>query len=347
MSLLATLNAGENLSSAQVRDLAEVLLQDDPALDGEKAALLKALARKGETAEEITEFVQCFLQEARRPDFSAVIGDAPTIDVCGTGGDGLDLFNVSTTAMFIIAAGGAKVIKHGNRGITSRSGSSDVLSELGVPLDATDAQLAQALDQANVCFLFAPQFHPAFKAVVGVRKLLAEEGTRTIFNLLGPLLNPASPRFQLVGVTMAERTADFAKILQNLGREQVFSITGYTANARPVDEFSTLGMNHLYKAKPGKEVKLHALTPEELGMPRADLEALQGGSPAENAETLRGILSGQITDARRDIVLLNAGAGLACCRLVDRIEDGVALAQDLIDSGKALEKLTALQSVFA
>ncbi len=345
MSLLATLQAQQELTMAQVEEFSALLLNGQ-ANDTEKATLLKALALKGETANEITAFAQCFLREARRPDLSAAMAGGPTIDVCGTGGDKLDLFNVSTTSMFVIAAGGAKVVKHGNRGITSQSGSSDVLSELEIPLDASDEQLSQALESANVCFLFAPQFHPAFKAVVGVRALLAKEGVKTIFNLIGPLLNPVSPTYQMVGVTMAERTADFAQILQNLGRKQVFAITGYTADDQPVDEFSNLGMNHLYKAKPNKAVKLHALTPADLGLSVASLEDLAGGNPQENAETLRGILSGEIHGAKRDIVLLNAGAGLACCEIVDRIEEGIALAAELIDSGKALAKLEAFQAVF-
>jgi len=249
--LLTSLEAGQELSQQEVTAFSKLLLNEDYP-DTEKATLLKALTSKGETASEITAFVNCFLDKARRPDFSSVTDGYPTIDVCGTGGDKLDLFNVSTTSMFVIAAGGAKVIKHGNRGITSQSGSSDVLAELGIPLQATDEELAAGLETANLCFLFAPMFHPAFKAVVGVRKLLAEEGVRTIFNLIGPLLNPASPKYQLVGVSFSERTKDFAQILQNLGRKQVFAVTGYTDDGRPVDEFSTLGLNELYKAKPNK-----------------------------------------------------------------------------------------------
>ncbi len=344
--LLNVLLAKRELTVDEVREFAEVLL-DESVADEEKAGLLRALTAKGETADEITAFVNCFLEKARKPDFSAVTDGYPTIDVCGTGGDKLDLFNVSTTSMFVIAAGGAKVIKHGNRGVTSLSGSSDVLQELGIPMQASDEQLAQCLEQANVCFLFAPQFHPAFKAVVGVRTLLAQEGIHTIFNLIGPLLNPASPQYQMVGVTMEARTADFAQILKNLGREQVFAVTGHTADGRPVDEFSNLGLNNLYKAKPHKdEIKLHPLTPAELGLPEAKLEEMAGGNPAENAATLRAILSGEERGAKREIVLLNAGAGLACCNVVDRIEEGIALAAELIDSGQALRQLEALQSVF-
>lgn len=343
--VLSALNAKLELTKDQVVILAELLL-DEAVSDTEKAELLKALTLKGETADELTHFVNYFLTKARRPDFSEVVDGFPTIDVCGTGGDKLDLFNVSTTSMFVIAAGGAKVIKHGNRGVTSKSGSSDVLKELGVPLEASDEELAMGLEKANVCFLFAPQFHPAFKAVAGVRALMAEEGLHTIFNLIGPLLNPASPDYQMVGVTMAERTKDFAQILHNLGRQQVFAVTGYTADGQSVDEFSNLGLNELYKAKPNKEVKLHPLTPQDLGMAVSGLEELKGGSPAENAETLKQILSGELKGAKRDIVLLNAGAGLSCCKIVDTIEEGISMATELIDSGKALAKLEALQAVY-
>lgn len=344
--LLSTLQQGHELSETQVNDFATVLL-DESVGDSTKADLLRALTIKGETADEITAFVNCFLQKARRPDFSAVTTGSPTIDVCGTGGDKLDLFNVSTTSMFVIAAGGAKVIKHGNRGITSQSGGADVLEELGIPVQATNEQLTQALEQANVCFLFAPMFHPAFKAVVGVRKLLAEEGVRTIFNLIGPLLNPASPTYQMVGVTMAERTHDFAKILQNLGRQQVYAVTGSTADGEPVDEFSTMGANHLYTARPGLPVQAHSPTADQVGLEIAPLSELQGGDAKANANTLIGILSGEIQGPKRDIVLLNAGAGLACCEIVDSIGAGVTLAQELIDSGQALAHLQSLQEVFA
>ena len=345
MSLLSTLQSGQELSSGQIREFSALLL-DEGVSDREKFDLLKALSDKGETAAEITGFVESFLEKARRPDLASVTEGAPTIDVCGTGGDKLDLFNVSTTSMFVIAAGGAKVVKHGNRGITSKSGGSDVLEELGIPAAATDEQLRQALEKANVCFLFAPHFHPAFKAVVNVRKALAEEGIKTIFNLIGPLLNPTSPRYQMVGVTMGERTADFAEILKNLGRKQVFAVTGHTATGESVDEFSNLGLNKLYLVKEGQEVQCRTLSPQDLGLEEASLEDLKGGGPAENAETLIGILSGEITGPRRDIVLLNAGAGLACCQIVESISEGIALAAELIDSGMALGKLRAFQAVF-
>ena len=345
VSVLETLKGGYDLSDVQVRELGETLL-DMSVEVAEKAELLKALTSKGETAEEITAFVNCFLEKAVRPDLADVVDGYPTIDVCGTGGDQLDLFNVSTTSMFVIAAGGAKVIKHGNRGITSQSGGADVLEQLGIPVQSTEDQLRRALDEANACFLFAPQYHPAFAAVKEVRMQLAQEGVRTIFNLIGPLLNPAAPQYQMVGVTMQERTADFAQILQNLGREQVFAVTGYTAEGAPVDEFSTMGLNHLYKAKPGKGVKLHALTPKELGLEVSPLDALKGGDAVENAKTLVAILNGVERGARRDIVLLNAGAGLACCKIVDRIEEGVELAAELIESGKAYAQLEALQNIY-
>ena len=319
-TLLNKLDSAQELTKDEIVEFANLLL-DESASDETKATLLKSFSKKGETADEITHFVTCFLEKARRPDFSKVTEGFPTIDVCGTGGDKLNLFNVSTTSMFIVAAAGAKVIKHGNRGITSQSGTSDVLAELGIPLQATDEELAKGLESANLCFLFAPAFHPAFKAVAGVRKALAKEGIRTIFNLVGPLLNPASPTYQLVGVTAEERTKDFAQILQNLGRKQVFAITGHTAEGLPVDEFSNLGPNSLYKAKPGKEVKLHPLTPQDLGLPVANLEDLKGGSPTENAATLQDILAGTEKGAKRDIVLLNAGAALSCCEIVNTIED--------------------------
>ena len=346
-SLLDSLNAGDELSSIQVDELCRILLNEEEE-NHLKSSLLKALAAKGETVEEITAFASSVLKQAKKVNLTASLGDAPSIDICGTGGDRLNLFNVSTTAMFVIAAGGAKVIKHGNRGVTSLSGSSDVLSQLGIPLHLPDSTLQSCLAEANVCFLYAPAYHPAFKAVATVRQTLAKEGVHTIFNLIGPLLNPAQPTYQMVGVAHPQRTKDFATILHNLGRKQAYAVTGFTADHAPVDECSTMGSTSLYSMnQEHSEAVFQRIESSDLGIPQASLPELQGGSPKENAQTLHDILAGTITGAKRDIVILNAAAGLTCCQITSTLTDGVSLAKELIDSGKALQKLHALQRIFS
>ena len=217
-ALIHHLEEGLELSLREVEVAAELLL-DSHVADEKKARLLEALSRKGETAAEITGFVEAFLQHAVDPHVGLLDLEGPTIDVCGTGGDKLDLFNVSTTAMFVVAAAGGIVVKHGNRGITSKSGGADVLEALGIRIDLSAEGFRDCLEKAGVGFLFAPMYHPAFKAVIGVRKLLAEKGVRTIFNLIGPLMNPARPQCQLTGVFVREMCPVFAEILQRLGRD--------------------------------------------------------------------------------------------------------------------------------
>ena len=223
-ALIHHLENREDLEPREITVAAEFLLDEGVGLP-KKKRLLKALATKGETAAEIAEFVAVFLEKAVKPDFLGQTFEGPTIDVCGTGGDKLDLFNISTTSMFIVAAAGATVIKHGNRGVTSKSGSSDVLSELGIPLDLSSEKVGECLGKAGVGFLFAPLYHPAFKAVAPVRAELAKEGVRTIFNLIGPLLNPAQPECQLVGVMDEALCPVFADILQRMGRDSAWSST--------------------------------------------------------------------------------------------------------------------------
>lgn len=224
----------EELPPREVAVAADYLLDESGEVE-KKARLLKALADKGETAAEIAEFVAVFLEKAQIPDFIDQSFDGPTIDVCGTGGDKLDLFNVSTTSMFVVAAAGGVVIKHGNRGITSKSGGADVLEALGVGIDLPSAQVGTCLEKAGVGFLFAPQYHPAFKAVVPVRKLLAEQGQRTIFNLIGPLLNPARPECQLVGFLIAP----CAPYLRKFCNVWVATALGWSMGRRLMAEWST------------------------------------------------------------------------------------------------------------
>jgi len=342
-ALIRHLEEGSDLAPREVEVAARLLL-DVGGDDAKKLRLLEALSRKGETAEEIAGFVEAFLEHAVDPHVGLAGIDGPTIDVCGTGGDKLNLFNVSTTAMFVVAAAGAVVVKHGNRGITSKSGGADVLEALGVKIDLGPEGVRKCLDKCGIAFLFAPAYHPAFKAVVPVRKQLAEKGVRTIFNLIGPLLNPARPQCQLVGVFSRELCPVFAEILQRLGRESAWVVHGTTGDGRSVDEVSLLGSTRVCKAGSMQDLEDEEIRPRDFGMSHAEVGDLQGGDARVNAEILECILAGKDTGPKRDMVLLNAGASIACCGLADDIGDGIELARTLLDDGSALDRLRALQA---
>lgn len=343
-ALIHHLEAGKELSESEVGVAAGILLDGDFP-DEKKARLLEALSKKGETAAEIAGFVEAFLEQAVDPELELLELDGPTIDVCGTGGDKLNLFNVSTTAMFAVAAAGAKVLKHGNRGITSKSGGADVLEELGIRIDLPAEGFRKCIKEVGVGFLFAPAYHPAFKEVVGVRKQLAEKGVRTIFNLIGPLLNPARPQCQLVGVFSRELCPVFAEILQRLGRESAWAVHGTTGDGRSVDEVSLLGSTRICKSGSLQDIEDEEIRPRDFGMKHAEVGELAGGDARVNAAILESILSGKDTGPKRDMVLLNAGAAIACCGLSDDIGDGIELARTLVEDGSALKKLRDLQKI--
>jgi anthranilate phosphoribosyltransferase len=343
-ALTQHLEEGKELSGSEIRVAAGLLL-DAGIPDAKKARLLEALSNKGETAAEIAGFVEAFLDHAVDPEMESVQLEGPTIDVCGTGGDKLNLFNVSTTAMFVVAAAGANVLKHGNRGITSKSGGADVLEALGIRIDLPAEGFRKCMKEAGVGFLFAPAYHPAFKSVVGVRKQLAEKGVRTIFNLIGPLLNPARPQCQLVGVFSRELCPIFAEILQRLGRESAWAVHGTTGDGRSVDEVSLLGSTRICKSGSMQDIEDEEIRPRDFGMIHAEVSDLEGGDADVNAAILEGILGGKETGAKRDMVLLNAGAAIACCGLSDDIGDGIEIARKLIEDGSAIDRLRALQSV--
>ncbi|MGB0291298.1 MAG: anthranilate phosphoribosyltransferase [Luteolibacter sp.] len=336
--LIEDLRAGAELSEHQIKAAADLLLDFD-ANDQLKQNLLEALAQKGETPAEIAGFVEAFLEHAVDPDFGLLNLDGPTLDVCGTGGDKLDLFNVSTTSMFVAAAAGAVVVKHGNRGITSKSGGADVLEALGVKIDLDTEGFRSCLEKAGVGFMFAPMYHPAFKAVVGVRKALAQKGQRTIFNLVGPLLNPVRPDCQLVGVFAKEYCMTFADILQRLGRRSAWVVHGTTAEGSAVDEVSMMGSTHICKSSVGGEIFDQEIQPKDFGLEECSKEDLKGGDAEANAVILKDILSGKEQGPKRDMVLMNAGAALACSGLADDIADGIKKAAVAIDDGAAMEKL--------
>ena len=342
-ALIHHLQEGRELDPREV-DVAAGLLLDADVDDAKKETLLESLSAKGETPREIAGFVEAFLEHAVDPHLGLLDLEGPTIDVCGTGGDKLNLFNVSTTAMFVVAAAGANVVKHGNRGITSKSGGADVLEALEVRIDLDADGFRRCVEKAGVGFLFAPAYHPAFKAVVGVRKRLAERGVRTIFNLIGPLLNPARPQCQLVGVFQREWCAAFAEILQRLGRESAWAVHGTTADGRSVDEVSLMGTTRICKAGAYQDLEDEEIEPGDFGLKVAGVEDLQGGDAATNAAILERILAGKETGPKLDMVLLNAGSAIACCGLADDIGGGVELARTLVADGSSLERLRALQA---
>ncbi len=338
--LVESLAQRRELSRARIDD-AVAALTDETVPDADKAAFLRALRARGETPAEIAGFALALLARALDPQIDPARLPGPTLDVCGTGGDRLGLFNVSTTAAFVLAAGGACVVKHGNRAVTSRSGGADVLAALGVPLDLPPAGLRRSLETTGFGFLFAPQYHPAFKAVVPVRRQLAAEGIGTIFNLLGPLLNPARPAHQLVGIFAPELTATYAEVLRRLGRRSAWVVHG----AGGMDEVSTLGETRVSRFEAGGgEIVHETVTPEQAGLPRlADPGVLGGGDAEDNARTLVGILAGEITDARRDLVLLNAAAGFVVAGLERDLPGGVERARRVLADGTARRALRASQ----
>jgi anthranilate phosphoribosyltransferase len=341
-ALIKHVENGEELSSREIEVAANLLL-DASIDDSKKERLLLALSKKGESPAEIAGFVETFLEHAVDPMIGALELPGPTLDVCGTGGDKLDLFNISTTSMFIAAAAGAVVVKHGNRGITSKSGGADVLEALGIRIDLPPEGFRHCIEQAGVGFLFAPNYHPAFKAVVQVRKNLAAAGHRSIFNLIGPLLNPARPECQLVGVFDRSLCPAFAEILQRLGRESAWVVSGKAPNGQAVDEISLMGSTRICKSGSYQDLEDEEITPEDFGLRKALVEDLKGGDAKTNATILEDILSGKDSGPKLDIVLLNAAAAIACAGLADHIGDALETARETINSGAALERLRLLQ----
>ncbi len=341
-ALIHHLEDKKDLTPREV-EVAAALLLDPAAPDAKKERLLEALSLKGETPGEIAGFVEAFLEHAVDPHLGLIELEGPTLDVCGTGGDQLDLFNVSTTTMFVAAAAGAVVVKHGNRGITSKSGGADVLEALGIRIDLSADEFRTCIEKAGLGFMFAPIYHPAFKSVIAVRKSLAARGVKTIFNLIGPLLNPARPECQLVGVFSRDLCPAFAEILQRLGRESAWVVHGTTGDGRSVDEVSLMGSTRIFKSGSMQEMDDEEVRPRDFGFKHAGVEELQGGDAKANAIILEAILAGRETGPKRDMVLMNSGAALACAGLADNMGDGIEISREMITSGAALEKLRLLQ----
>lgn len=334
--LIAELRASRDLDAAQI-DHAVGALVSTEVTDETKAEFLKALRDKGETAREIAGFVQALLGRAVDPGLDPEALPGPMIDICGTGGDKLELFNISTTTMFVLAAGGACVVKHGNRAITSKCGGADVLEELGIKIELAPVELRRCLELHGLGFVFAPAYHPAFKVIGPVRKALAAQGIPTIFNLLGPLLNPARPPYQLVGIFSPVLLPKYAAAMAVLGRASAWAVHG-----RGMDELSLTGPSMVHALHNGL-IDERTVDPAEYGLATCTIEDLRGGDCRQNAAILTAIIDGTERGAKRDIVLFNAAAGFVITGLAKDLAAGLDLAREQIDSGRALEKLHALQ----
>jgi anthranilate phosphoribosyltransferase len=334
-SLIQSVRNARELSPAECEHAVD-WLADPGANADEKGAFLTALREKGETAGEIAGFVEALLNRAVDPCIRRNNLSGPVIDVCGTGGDRLELFNVSTASMFVLAACGAVVVKHGNRAITSQCGGADVLEELGVKIDTSPEQLADCVEELGLGFVFAQSYHPVFKVIGPVRKTLAERGQSSIFNLLGPLLNPVRPAYQLVGVYAKELLGKYAEALHGLRRSGAWVVHGAGA-----DELTPAGPCDVIAVSPAGLSQM-SMDPASIGVAYAPMEALRGGGRLENASILRGILSCKVGGAKCDAVLLNAAAGLVVCGLASDMVNGMDAAREALQSGRALAKLDAL-----
>jgi anthranilate phosphoribosyltransferase len=302
------------------------------ATDAQIAAYLMGLRMKGETQPEIVGSARAMRSAAHRVPTQE--DPAVLLDTCGTGGDKSGTFNISTTVAFVAAGAGVRVAKHGNRASSSKCGSADVLAALGVNLDLTPEQVGACVDTVGIGFLFAAKLHPAMRYAIGVRRELA---MRTIYNILGPLTNPAGAGRQLMGVFAPDLTEMMAGVLGALGAHSAIVVCGYGG----LDELTTTGPNRVSHYHDGR-VTTAEWNPEEYGFRGAHISELLGGDAALNASITRGVLSGQMRDARRDVVVFNAGAALLAAGRVPSLDDGIALAALTIDDGRALAKLDAL-----
>jgi len=338
-------------------------LTDEAMVPEPKAAFLTALALKGETSAAIAAFALALRERATPVPLDSETRAREILDVCGTGGDQLNTFNISTTVALVCAAAGVTVAKHGNRAITSQSGSADVLAALGVPVEQSPEQVATALRDHGFAFLFAPRFHPSFKDIGPARRLCADRGQRTLFNFLGPLMNPARPTAQLVGTSRPELVEPMARTLQAVGVKRAMVVSGEVSNSkrkvqRPdgadqkvdtlkpelrfLDEFSTLGPNTVAEFYQDRGFNCSPWFATGLPLQPATLADLAGGDAAINAEIIRRLLSGDDRGPKRDAVLLNASAALFVVGKVKSFAEGWELAATVMDSGHATQKLASL-----
>jgi anthranilate phosphoribosyltransferase len=317
-----------NLSEAETIDVMNQIMTGE-ATPLQIASFLTALRMKGETVEEVTGAARVMREKAHRVN----VGGKTVLDTCGTGGDQKGTFNISTTTAFVVAGAGVDVAKHGNRSVSSQSGSADVLGALGVKVDAPKERVEQCIAKIGIGFLFAPLLHEAMKYAVGPRR---DIGIRTIFNLLGPLTNPAMASHQLIGIYSGELVGAVAHVLKNLGSARAMVVHGLEG----LDELSLCGPTKVAELRDG-QVKEYLIEPEQVGFKRCHLNELHGGSAAQSAEVVRAVLAGK-PGAARDVVLLNSGAALYVSGKASSLRDGITVAAASIDDGKARQKLDQL-----
>ncbi len=322
---------GNDLSASMMQQVMEEIMEGR-ATDAQIGAFLTALRMKGESVEEIYGAAQVMRQKAQKISPQLPPGEV-LVDIVGTGGDQSGTFNVSTTAAFVVAGAGLKVAKHGNRSVSSRSGSADVLEELGVNLDVAPVIVERCIQEIGLGFLFAPKLHPAMKNVIGPRR---EMGIRTIFNLLGPLTNPAGAQIELMGVFHPDLCEKMAQVLGELGLKGAWVVHGDGG----MDEISISGPS-LVAQWDGKKVELFEITPEDFGLSRAAIQEIMGGDPRENARITRVILEGE-QGPKRDMVVMNAAAAIYVAGKAKNVKEASLIAQDAIDSGKAKMVLDGL-----
>jgi anthranilate phosphoribosyltransferase len=318
---------GVSLTEEEAEEAMKLIMSGE-STDAQNGAFLTALRIKGESPREIAGFAKVMREYAMKIHPKV---DGRLVDVCGTGGDQQHTFNISTTAMFVTAGAGVYIAKHGNRSITSQCGSADILEALGARIDLKPEKIEECIEKTGIGFMFAPLHHPAMKHVMPARKQI---GIRTVFNILGPLTNPANAEAQLMGVFDPRLTDKIAKVFKLLGLKHVLVVHGEPG----LDEISNIGRTRITEMKDGVIMSKN-ITPEELNIKKASLEDIRGSTPAENAETARKILSGEIKGPMLDIVLLNAAGGLIVGGVADGFEDGVDIARKVVESGKALKKL--------
>ena len=344
--LIRQLAASESLSEQQVQLAVEQLTNEAVAVSV-KAEFLTSLARKGETIEEIGAFVRAMHARCVQPVLDAGLRGREILDVVGTGGDRLSTFNISTTVALVASAAGVLVAKHGNRASTSLVGSADVIEALGIPCDLGPEQAVESLRREGFTFFFAPKYHPAFRHIVPARRLCAERGQPTVFNFLGPLLNPARPSAMLIGVPRPDLCLPLARVLRSLGARRAMVVSGAVPGesggpTRYLDEISPLGPTTVAEFHPGAAPSCASIEPESFPLQPMTLADLRGGDREFNAALIRRILKGEERGPRRDAVLLNAAAALQVANRVPGLAEGWRLAAEVIDSGAAIQKVEKL-----
>lgn len=330
--IIEKLLGNQSLAQEESRDVMFKIMSGEYD-DAQIAGFLIALRAKGERSAEIAGFAQ-----AMRDKMTKIESVDDAIDMCGTGGDASGTFNISTAASFVVAGAGVPVAKHGNRSMTSKSGSADVLTALGVDITLPPEKVSECIKTIGIGFMFAPSLHPAMKYAMGARKAL---GTRTVFNILGPLCNPAGVDRQLMGIFEGSLTDKVAKVLKKLGSKHAMVVHGYDG----LDEISTTASTKISHLQEDNTIESTAVSPADFGMVKASLEDLKGGEPDENAVIIKNILNNTDQGKKTDIVILNAGAGIFIGGKSKTLKEGVEVARASIKSGAALEKLNQLAAV--